>query len=117
DSTENIDAEKLNRFGSFTALENGSVPSAFVRAQGSVVICTGNSVQLNAEPQDGDNYAWRRNGAAIPGASGPSAKTYVATQAGDYSVVITFGSSQVESVPVTVSTIAAPNALVSANGP
>src|SRR5690606_16591080 len=116
-ATNKIDAAKLNRFGSFTALENGSVPSAFVRAQGSVVICIGNSVQLDAEPQDGDNYAWYRNGVAIAGASGPNVRSYTANQAGDYSVAITFGSNQVESVPVTVSTIAAPNALVSANGP
>ncbi|MCB9045188.1 MAG: right-handed parallel beta-helix repeat-containing protein [Chitinophagales bacterium] len=116
-TTDNIDASKLNRFGSYTALENGSIASAFVRAQGSVVICIGNSVLLNAEPQDGDNYKWYRNKTAIPGADGPNAKSYLATQPGDYSVVITFSGKSVESVPVTVTTIAPPNALINANGP
>jgi parallel beta-helix repeat protein len=116
-TTNNIDAQKLNRFGSFSALENNSVASAFVRAQGSVIICTGNSVQLNAEPQDGDYYKWYRNGVAIPGADGAQAKSYLATQAGDYSVEITFSGKSVESVPVTVSTIAPPNAIVNANRP
>ena len=116
-TTNNIDAQKLNRFGSFSALENNSVASAFVRAQGSVIICTGNSVQLNAEPQDGDYYKWYRNGVAIPGADGAQAKSYLATLAGDYSVEITFSGKSVESVPVTVSTIAPPNAIVQANRP
>jgi hypothetical protein len=115
--SNNIDAQKLNRFGSFSALENNSVASAFVRAQGSTIICTGNSVQLNAEPQDGDNYKWYRNGVAIPGADGAQAKSYLATQAGDYSVEITFSGKSVESVPVTISTIAPPNAIVNANRP
>ncbi|MCB9045190.1 MAG: right-handed parallel beta-helix repeat-containing protein [Chitinophagales bacterium] len=116
-TTDNIDASKLNRFGSYTALENGSIASAFVRAQGSVVICIGNSVVLNAEPQDGDYYKWYRNKVAISGAEGPNAKTYLATQPGDYSVVITFSGKSVESVPLTVTTIAPPNALINANGP
>ena len=118
-TTNNIDAASLNRFGKFSALENNSVASAFVRTTGSTVICIGNSVQLDAEPKNGDNYKWYRNGIAIPGADGPNAKSYTANQAGDYSVAITFGSSSgnkvVESVPATVSTIAAPNAIIGAN--
>lgn len=116
-TTNNIDAAMLNRYGAFTGLEDGSIPSAFVRPQGSIIICFGNSVQLNAEPQNGDYYKWYRNGVAIPGVEGANAKTYVATQAGDYSVVITYSGKTVESVPVTVTTIAAPNAYVNANGP
>ncbi|MCB9064987.1 MAG: right-handed parallel beta-helix repeat-containing protein [Chitinophagales bacterium] len=119
-STVNTGTNKLNNnislhhFGAYTGLEEGSALSAFVIPQGSIVICTGNNVQLNAEPQNGTSYQWKRNGVDIPGAKGLS---YVAGQPGDYSVVITYGSQQVEAVPVTVSTIAAPNALVSANGP
>ncbi|HEY9176067.1 MAG TPA: T9SS type A sorting domain-containing protein, partial [Flavipsychrobacter sp.] len=114
-TTNNIDAAMLNRFGVYTGLENGSIPSAFVRPQGSVIICFGNSVQLNAEPQNGDYYKWYRNGTAIPGAEGTQSTTYVASQAGDYSVVITYSGKTVESVPVTITTISAPNALISAN--
>jgi len=116
-TTNNIDASLLNRFGAYTGLENGSIPSAFVRPQGSSIICLGNSVQLNAEPANGDYYKWYLNGVAIQGAEGAQTKSYVATQAGDYSVEITFNGKTVESVPVTVTTIAAPNALIAANGP
>ncbi|MCB0700387.1 MAG: right-handed parallel beta-helix repeat-containing protein, partial [Chitinophagaceae bacterium] len=104
----------LHHFGAYTGLEEGSALSAFVIPQGSIVICTGNNVQLNAEPQNGTSYQWKRNGVDIPGAK---ALSYIASQPGDYSVVINYGSQLVEAVPVTVSTIAAPNALVSANGP
>lgn len=116
-TTNNIDGTLLNRYGSFTGLEDGSIPSAFVRPQGSIIICFGNSVQLNAEPQSGDYYKWYRNGVAIPGVEGAQAKTYVATQAGDYSVAITYSGKTVESVPVTITTIAPPNAYVSSNRP
>lgn len=112
-----LDAVSLNRYGIFTGLEDGSIKSAFVRAQGKTIICTGNTVQLYAEPQDGDFYKWYFNGAAIPGAEGTTAKTITASQAGDYSVVITHGGKVVESVPLAITTIAAPNALISANGP
>src|SRR5690606_6681274 len=111
---DELDAQQLNLFGSFTGLENGSVPSAFVRPQGKTVICIGNSVVLNAEPQDGDSYKWLRNGLEVSGANGT---TYTTSQPGQYSVVIEFGSKTIESVPVTITTIAAPNAVVNANGP
>ncbi len=112
--SNNNSVMSLHHFGAYTGLENGSAESAFVVPQGSIVICTGNSVQLNAEPQTGDAYQWYKNGTMISGATG---LTYQATQAGDYSVAITYGTKVVEAVPVTVSTISPPNALVSANGP
>ena len=67
-------------------------------------------------PNNGDYYKWSRNGVAIPGAEGANYKSYTATTAGDYSVAITFTGKVVESVPVTVSTIAAPNAIINASG-
>lgn len=110
-----ITGKSLIHYGTFTGLENGSVTSAFVRPLGKAVICTGNSVTLSAEPVvAGNTYQWYKNTVLIPGANG---QTYVANQAGDYSVIITNGSKSVEAVPVTISTIAPPNALVSANGP
>lgn len=116
-TTNVINATQLNRFGSFTGLENGSVPSAFVRPQGRNIFCVGSTVLLRAEPQPGDFYKWYLNGTEIPGASGTTNNTYTATQAGQYSVAITFGSKIVESVPVAISTVAPPNAVVVANGP
>ncbi|MCB0698095.1 MAG: hypothetical protein KDC07_12070, partial [Chitinophagaceae bacterium] len=111
-----ITAGRVNRFGSFTGLENGSVPSAFVIPQDKTIICIGTSVLLDAEPKDGDFYEWFRNGSAIVGASGANVTTYSATQQGDYSVKITYSGKVVESVPVTVTTIAPPNAVIAANG-
>jgi len=116
-ANDEVAAPAMNRFGTFTALEDGSIQSAFVRAQGKTIICIGNSVVLNAEPQDGDYYKWYHNGTAIPGAEGANTKTYSATQAGAYSVAITSGGKTVESVPLFITTISAPNALISANGP
>jgi hypothetical protein len=115
--TKELDATAMNRYGIFTGLEDGSIKSAFVRAQGKTIICVGNTVQLNAEPQDGDYYKWYFNSTPIPGAEGASVKSITASQAGDYSVAITFSGKTIESVPLSITTIAAPNALISANGP
>lgn len=115
---KNTNAMALRHFGAYTGLEDGSTLSAFVVPNGSIVICTGNSVQLDAEPQTGDGYQWYKNGTMIAGAT---ATSYQATQAGDYSVAITYntpsGTKVVESVPVTISVIAPPNALIQSNGP
>lgn len=115
--SKEIDAPAMNRYGQFTGLEDGSIKSAFVRSQGKTIICIGSTVQLNAEPQDGDYYKWYYNGTAIPGAEGASAKSITASQAGDYSVAITFAGKIIESVPLSLVTIAPPNAIISANGP
>ena len=115
--TNNIDAPKLVNFASFTGLENGSIPSAFVIPQGKTTICIGNSVVLDAEPKSGDYYKWFLNGKEIQGASGANATTYTATQPGNYSVEITYSGKVVESIPLGISTIAPPNAVVKANGP
>ena len=116
-TAKDIDAPKVTKFGKYTGLEDGVIPSAFVYTPGNSIICIGNSVILNAEPTNGDNYKWYFNGNEIIGAGGPNAKTYTATQGGQYSVAITFGSKVTESVPVAISTIAAPNAVVTASGP
>lgn len=115
-TTNVISASSLSRLGVFSGLENGSVPSAFVRTP-STVICIGKTALLDAEPKNGDYYKWFYNGTEITGAGGPNSTTYSATNPGSYYVQITFNNKQVESVPVTISTIAAPNALISANGP
>lgn len=116
---DEIDAKEMKRFGSFTGLLDGSVKSAFVTAGTGNVICFGNSVLLTAEPFTGDYYKWYFNGVAIAGAEGPNLINYNATQAGDYSVAITYNTTTpvtIESVPLRISTIAAPNAIITANG-
>jgi len=116
-ANKELDATAMNRYGRFTGLEDGSIKSAFVRAQGKTIICIGNTIQLNAEPQDGDYYKWYFNSVAIPGAEGANHKSITASLAGDYTVAITYGGKIVESVPLSLVTIAAPNAVVVANGP
>jgi len=113
----NISAPIVNYFGSFTGLEDGSIPSAFLHPQGKTVICIGDGLVLNAEPANGDFYTWLLNGNTIPGASGANVTSYTASQPGNYTVKITYSGKVVESIPVAVSTIAPPNAVVNANGP
>lgn len=112
-----ISAQKISRFGTFTGLPDGSIPSAFVYPDGKNTVCIGSTVDFFAEPMNGDYYKWYHNGVAIPGAEGATYTTHTASQPGDYSVVITFGNAMVESVPALMSTIAPPTAVVKANRP
>ena len=116
-TTTNLLDANVYSLGSYTGLENGKVASAFVVPQGKLVFCVGDQAVLNAEPQNGDYYKWFFNGTAIAGAEGPNAKSYAAKQAGDYSVQITQSGKVIESGALTVSSIAAPNAVIGANGP
>lgn len=111
-----LNAQSIHRFGSFTGLENGSIPSAFVRPNGRVVFCIGDTLQLQAEPMTGTYYKWYKDGTPIAGAEGPNYSTYTASQAGSYSVAITVAGKVIESVPLPISTVAAPNAVIGASG-
>lgn len=61
-------------------------PSADITAAGSTTICAGGSVTLSAPAGTGYAYQWKRNGTNITGAT---ARTYVATVAGSYTVRVT----------------------------
>lgn len=114
-TSNDLDVQSLHLFGSFTGLENSSIPSAFVRPDGRVVFCIGDTVKLDAEPANGSYYKWYLNGTAIQGAEGAGYTSYTARQAGSYSVEITVSGKTIESVPLPISTIAAPNAVIAAN--
>jgi len=58
-------------------------PPASITAVGSTSICTGASVTLNANTGTGLSYVWKKDGTAIPGATGSS---YAASEAGSYTV-------------------------------
>lgn len=116
DNANKLSSEKVTRFGLFSGLPNGTVPSAFADAEGSNVICLGSVAKVNAQPLNGNYYKWYLNGSAIAGAEGANYVTHEAKQAGQYSVEVTFGTVKIESVPVVISTIAPPNAIVVANG-
>lgn len=117
-----IYAAGVTGFGTFTGIDDNVNFSANVKVVGSVVMCTGRSVTLNASPVSGGSttytYQWRRNGVDISGANGAS---FVATSGGDYTVLITatsvFPNISAESIPVSVTVVSPPMALITANGP
>jgi len=65
--------------------ENAS-PTATITTVGSTTICSGSSVQLNANTGAGLSYQWKLNTVNILGATTSS---YNATAAGNYTVVVT----------------------------
>ncbi len=71
-------------------------PAATVTASGSTTICAGETVQLNANTGTGLSYQWQLTGVDIAGAV---AGSYVASAAGDYTVVVT-GSNGCSSTSV-----------------
>ncbi len=84
-------------------------PVATLTAGGATTLCPGASVTLTAaNAGTGATYQFRRNGAAIGGAT---ARTYTATQAGPYTVVVTSaGGCAATSAVLTVTVAAAPAA-------
>lgn len=75
-----------------------NVQPAAIIAAGQTTVCQGETVTLNANL--GDSYQWKLNGVVIAGAT---AQQYIATQSGDYTVVVTnaLGCSG-ESLPTVV---------------
>ncbi|MEZ5017229.1 MAG: T9SS type A sorting domain-containing protein [Flavipsychrobacter sp.] len=116
-----ISGTGLTSFGNYTGLQNGSIFSSFVTPSGSTVFCYGDTVTLNAiHTSSGGTYSyeWRLNNNTIPGATSDVYKT---TQPGDYTVVITEvkngNTKKAQSIPITVTAVAPPMALVNASGP
>lgn len=114
-STNNvISSETKTSFGMFTGTMDGDILSAYIIPGSSTIICHGHDVLLTANNGAGYTYKWKLNGVEI---SGAASQTYLATQPGDYTVEITDGNNKTaESIPVTVVTIAPPNAAVNASG-
>ncbi|TAF33944.1 MAG: T9SS C-terminal target domain-containing protein [Cytophagales bacterium] len=61
-------------------------PVAVITASGSLTLCTGGSVILNASPTSGMSFVWKKDGVTIGGAT---ASSYTASLAGVYTVEIT----------------------------
>ena len=98
----------------FTGTLDGEILSAHITPGSSTIICQGHDVVLTANSGNQYAYQWKFNGVEIIGATSQS---YLAKQAGDYTVEITApGKLKAESIPVTVAVIAPPNANVSASG-
>ena len=99
---------------SAVAITVSSSPVANITASGPVNLCTSGSVVLNATTGTGYGYAWRRSGTLISGANSSS---LTATQTGDYTVTVTSGSCQAVSSPISVTSSAGVQAVLSAYGP
>ncbi len=106
-------AKDLNRFGYFTVIDSGAVPSAYIVALGSTIICSGDSVTLRANTGAGLTYRWYKDGVAISGAFG---NTYKAKARGDYYVTVSSATSIARSAHITVTVVAPPAATISYTG-
>jgi hypothetical protein len=112
-----ISGNTFTSLGYFTGIENGQMHSAYIRPGSTTIFCTGGAVTLtaNADPNAPYTYQWKRNGLPIPSAT---AQSYVATNAGDYSVDVTDISTNIaQSMEVAVTVVSSPNASVTLNGP
>ncbi|MBV8520022.1 MAG: IPT/TIG domain-containing protein [Acidobacteria bacterium] len=80
---------------------------------GATTFCTGGSVTLTSNSATGNQ--WRLNGSDITGATG---NTYIASQSGDYTVVVTDGNNcpSNASATVTVTVNMNPDATITAPG-
>ncbi len=77
-----------------------STPKAVIsRIRGNTDICATGSVELIAASVNGATYQWNKDGAPITGANGNS---YVATEAGSYTVTVSKSGCAATSAPVVV---------------
>ncbi len=86
-------------------------PPANLTLSGSSTLCPGENVTLSVADQSGFAYKWQKNGVDIANAT---TNSYVATLAGNYSLVMTKGTCNATIGPVTVSQIVAPSATITA---
>ncbi|HYV93974.1 MAG TPA: M4 family metallopeptidase [Chitinophagales bacterium] len=87
--------------------------TATITPGGSVSICPGSSVMLNANTGGGLSYQWKLNGSTISGATSSS---YIASSAGDYTVVVSQNGCSATSSAVTV-TVTQVTATITPGGP
>jgi hypothetical protein len=84
-------------------------PIATINPASSISICSGSSTTLNANAGAGFSYQWLLNGNNIAGATNSS---FIANQAGGYSVNITSKGCTTTSNPTTVSINALPTSTI-----
>jgi hypothetical protein len=93
-----------------------ALPNATVTAGGPLAICQNDTATLSVAAGTGLTYQWRRNGTNLTGANSP---VYYATQAGNYTVVVSQTGCTPGSATSGISTVtvnALPTATATAGG-
>jgi len=88
-----------------------TAPAASI--SGPVSFCQGDSVLLNSSTGIGVTYQWQMNGANLPGVVD---SVYYASQAGNYSVIVSNNCGSDTSVQIAVSQMPLPSANISPSG-
>jgi hypothetical protein len=86
----------------------GNPPGITTQPQGGTVVAgTSTTLTVVAQSASPISYSWRRDGANIQGANGPSLvlNPVALTDAGHYTVVLVNGSGSVESAPATLNVL------------
>ena len=92
-----------------------SYPSATIAPSGTISVCQGATSTLSANTGTSLTYQWKLNGANIAGAT---SSTYSASQAGNYTVVVTnLSGCATTSAASTLNVNSLPNATATAAGP
>ncbi|HKR06428.1 MAG TPA: T9SS type A sorting domain-containing protein, partial [Bacteroidia bacterium] len=93
------------------------LPSAAITTAGSTSICAGESITLNAIPNNNRTYQWKKGGTDIPGATGSA---YTAEIGGVYKVKVTntvTGCSKITTPGIVVTVNPLPTAVITPQGP
>ncbi|MBK8341907.1 MAG: T9SS type A sorting domain-containing protein [Bacteroidetes bacterium] len=94
-------------------IDEGITDSITITATGATTICQGESVTLNAT-YSGTTVQWKRNGAAITGAT---SATYITTQKGLYTCYTESDCASAESAGINVVVNKKPSAAITPAGP
>jgi hypothetical protein len=95
-------------------ITSGAAPSAAISATDPVNFCSGGSVILDANTGTGLTYQWQLDGTNITGATSSS---YTASNAGNYSVIVSNNCGNSISNIITVNVTSAPGSAGTIAGP
>jgi len=95
-----------------TTITMSAPPTATITPSGTVNVCTGNSLLMQANTGNGLSYQWKKNGSTINGATTSS---YTASIAASYTVAVSLGSCSATS-SATVLTVTGPSPTVTPSG-
>ena len=98
----------------FIAVAIAPAPTAVITANGSTVICKGNTVTLTADTATGYTYQWQKNAGNITGAT---ASVYAADTSANFTCIVTNNCGSKTSNIITVTLAGTiPSAVITAGG-